>query len=419
VEKQKLFFGWRVVIAGFFLAIGMGAQGNSVGLFVIPVTEALKFTRSQFMLILTIQSLVALPTIPILKNILKKYDIRIIYLVAFTTATLVHIGYAFSSQIWQFYVLAFVFGPVSPNVFAMALSTMIGRWFIEKRGIATGIAFSGTGCAGFILSPILHKAISTVGFRAGYLIIAGISFACMILAVILIRDKPEDIGITALGADKGEIGGKKKDAAGLTMSEGIRKPTFYLFLFAIFLLSMVGLGVMPHIVAYLQDVGYAPLFAAGILSGISLMMIFMKVGIGIIFDKLSGVKCALIQGIIVIAAMLLLMAAKEAIIIPFVFACFFASTYSLMSVGIALNTSKIFGDRDFPAFYSYAIFIHVATQSFASLVSAAIFDRFGSYYTAWLIYLVLAVLILVCLVIAAKQSRQWMRSRTSVQIMQR
>jgi uncharacterized membrane protein len=51
----------------------------------------------------------------------------------------------------------------------------------------------------------------------------------------------------------------------------------------------------------------------------------------------------------------------------------------------------------------------VATQSFASLVSAAIFDRFGSYYAAWLIYLVLAVLILFCFVIAAKQSRQWMR----------
>src|SRR5688572_4990759 len=75
----------------------------------------------------------------------------------------------------------------------------VQRWFVRRRGAASGIAVSAIGFGTLFGAPLAHVLIAEVGWRNAYLVLAVITVVGAILAGIMIPPGPEKYGQTPDG----------------------------------------------------------------------------------------------------------------------------------------------------------------------------------------------------------------------------
>ena len=72
-------------------------------------------------------------------------------------------------NIYWFYVLIPLAGATTAFVNNVPVSTIINNWFVEKKGLAIGIAGAGVPLASMVTTPIISWLVDTVGWRQAYL----------------------------------------------------------------------------------------------------------------------------------------------------------------------------------------------------------------------------------------------------------
>lgn len=61
------------------------------------------------------------------------------------------------------------------------------QWFSKRRGLSVGIAISGSGFGGLILSNVIQAVIDHLGYQWALRIVGFISFALLIIAACTVR----------------------------------------------------------------------------------------------------------------------------------------------------------------------------------------------------------------------------------------
>jgi len=112
----------------------------------------------------------------------------------------------------------------------VAMTLVIGRWFVSGKSTALGIASMGSGVAAIVLPPVLTRAIEDVSLQLGFLVDAGICVAIALIVLALLRNYPpqtlEEVGNgveAALNPDKGTgrlTGFSDADSAGAAEAAG-------------------------------------------------------------------------------------------------------------------------------------------------------------------------------------------------------
>ena len=406
-KKNKLFYGWIVVAAGAMVTgAGVGILLNCNGLFIKPVTDSLGFTRGAFTLYTTFQSLVTMVLAPFYGEIFKRFSIRKVMLAAATYCSIVYFMFSFATQLWHFYVLGTLYGLAASGTTIMAVGTLVNRWFLEKKGTAAGLAFSGSGLTAAIMMKVTSSVIENNGWQWGFRVQAVAAYALFFIAcVFLIRDNPEDMGLVPLGAEKLTNAGGAPVRLGLTRTAALKTSTFYIMAAGFFLNSMIGMGINPHIKACLTDIGYSDSFAATVASVVMMVMIFAKVLLGAAFDKIGPKATGFLVGFVLLASSLLIMSSGKSEMLPWVFAVFFGFGYSTLSVPYSYLTGAIFGDREFSGIYSVCTMLSTAGGAVGPVLSGFIFDVTGSYSLVFAVYAVASAAVIVLLMTAAKQGQ--------------
>ncbi len=76
------------------------------------------------------------------------------------------------NTIWQLYLFyGVIVGTGMGGSFVPLMST-VARWFIDKRGMMTGIVTAGTGIGVLLGPPIANHLISIYGWRLAYVILS-------------------------------------------------------------------------------------------------------------------------------------------------------------------------------------------------------------------------------------------------------
>jgi MFS family permease len=164
-----MFYGWYVVLAGAMITgAGIGLYNNCLGVFIKPVCEELSFARGEFTLHTMISNLCAMAVLPFYGEIFRKGRMKTTMLLSAVCCGLVPIGYSFSTRLWQFYALAVINGLMINGITMMAIGVLVNNWFIQKKGIAIGISYSGSGMMAAIMVPVAGSVIENFGWQWGY-----------------------------------------------------------------------------------------------------------------------------------------------------------------------------------------------------------------------------------------------------------
>lgn len=401
--ERRLFYGWYIVIAGFVITgAAVGFYNNCLGVFVKPVCDALGFSRGEFTMYQTVSTLTSMLVMPFFGELYRKISLKNILLVGAVGCGLVPLGYSFSSQIWQFYILAFFNGLLFNAASMMTIGALVNNWFVSKRGMAAGIAFAGSGLFAALMVPLATWIIAQYGWQWGYRLI-GIGGILILLPVIwlVVRDKPEDMGLCPYVENA-----SPNDATctyrptGLTRNQAAKTPAFWFLMLGLFFCGFTTMGVQPHTISYLSDIGYDYGFASTIVSALMLSMIVGKLSLGFLFDKVGSLRGSLAGSFAALAAVVCILLAKTSVAAIWLYAFAIGFACSTGTVAVNYLTASYFGDKDFSRILPLTSMAATLGISIATPLSGAIYDLLGSYEPAWYMYLVTAVLEIVFLVLA-------------------
>ncbi|PFO03344.1 hypothetical protein COJ85_14740 [Bacillus sp. AFS076308] len=402
-EKGKVFYGWWIVVATFLIMTLIYAPiANLVSLFILPVTKELGFGPPQFMLYFTIMALAAMAVGPIAGKLMRKMDVRVYITLFILIASAAFVGFSFSTKLIHFYLFAILMGAGMAGGAMIPASVLITNWFNKKRGLCLGIALSGSGFGGVILSPLVNWLITVYGWRSAYLVLGILIAAVLVpLAVFVIRLNPADKGLSPLSEETTLISTQKKELTGTTQGEALKSLSFWTLCLAILVGGLVVNAMLINLAPYLASIGTTAKTAALLLSLGSGMVIVGKLLVGRLFDKLGLVTTLLIISAGSLVSFLFLM--KANIILPAILYTVFSGIGSTaVTVTPAYMTGALFGEKEFGAKYGVvAIFISLGA-AITPIVSGAIYNISHSYGSLLTVLMVLSIVQFGLFFIAAK-----------------
>lgn len=180
--------GWAWVILFsvttiMFLYIG---TLKSFGIFFVEILDEFKESVSVTSLVNGMQSGVyCIVSVPLLLFGISRFSIRKSVAVG---SIMIAVGYgisAFAPKVdFLYFSLSIVVGSGSAFLYSPAL-VILGKYFVKRRGLATGIAIAA-GCLGsVILPPIYRLLLDVYGLRGALILTSGILFHNTALALLL------------------------------------------------------------------------------------------------------------------------------------------------------------------------------------------------------------------------------------------
>lgn len=155
-EKNDFHYGWVIVFVGFLLMWFITCVFSSCsGMMVKPVSEDMGITRSQFSLAATFFSVAGMIVSMFVGKMYRKFTVKRTMLTGAIVFAICNAGFGISPNIYVYYIFAFVAGFAAMSSTMTAISTLLSRWFNEKRGLAVALASTGSGIGGVVMNPFI------------------------------------------------------------------------------------------------------------------------------------------------------------------------------------------------------------------------------------------------------------------------
>ncbi|MDP6050064.1 MAG: MFS transporter [SAR202 cluster bacterium] len=291
--NRWFFYGWLIVFSSFTSSmINAGTGSYALGFFIIPMGEEIGISRTQFSVI-PIFKLATIPILPLLGLLVdRRHGGRIIVSVGSLVGGT---ALAFTSQIdkvWQFYMLygiIYGFGTAAMGSQLVGPSLM-AKWFVRMRGRAMAIGTMGISAGGVVVAPVAGLAISTLGWRAAWVVLGMMAVVAIVpVSSLFLRRSPEDIGLLPDG-NASELNAEvaaDNEVNSWTLNQSIRDTQFWILL----LIQCLGLSglvvVLFHEVAYIQDKGLNIQSATLIATSLATSAMISKLPFGYLAEKMD------------------------------------------------------------------------------------------------------------------------------------
>src|SRR3954454_9037118 len=184
-ESSPRYFGWRVVLACFLIALacwGFGLYGHSV--YLAELTRLYGWPPSLIAGASTATYLLNAFLVIFTSNALARFGAKrfVLFGVAALAAALVLL--ALAREPWQVYAayLAMSFGWLGLGL--VTIPTIISQWFTRRRGLAISLALNDASFGGIVVAPAMVALIAVTGFTHAMLIAAAVMVAILVPAVI-------------------------------------------------------------------------------------------------------------------------------------------------------------------------------------------------------------------------------------------
>jgi MFS family permease len=290
-QMTRLFYGWWVVAAAFTVCfVGFG-NAYTFSAFLGSLQHDFGATRASVSLVFSIAGFLYFGLGVLSGPLADRIGARPLALFGMVLVGLGLIGASFAQALWQVYVaygIGIGFGVGAAYVPCLG---PVQRWFVKRRGFASGLAVAGIGVGTLVMPPLATWLIGLEGWRRAYLILGLIAIVLGVGMSLFIVDHPRQRGVHPDGSAQGA----DVISHGHEWAEALKSRTF-LTLYIACLVSSFGLFVpFVHLIPYAIDHG-VPAGAASLLLG--LIGVGSTVGrffLGGLADKVGRINALLLM----------------------------------------------------------------------------------------------------------------------------
>ena len=372
------------------MVVRNAAASLTLAVFIFPMSEDLGWSRTLIAGAASFGGLVAMVASPITGWALDRYGARVIL-----TVSVIALGLSTMSLAWATAPVAFYLAYGAGRVlFASPLnigcSVVVSRWFVKKRGKATGMLFMSHSL-GMITFPLLAGLIIKYrGWEDAWLVLGALVFVLALGPVsMLVRQDPESMGLLPDGdlpdqTDEGQEETPATEEANWTLREAMHTPTLWLLAISTGSLYLLQSGTNIHQAAFFLDQGLGVGVSA---ASISMNAVFTGLGSlfwGWVVDRMP-VRYTYAGVALMMAAALVLFTMADTVIEALIVASIFGTAVGGILVVPVVAYANYFGRGSLSTIRGVTEPFVSLGQAIGGLFSGIIFDVTGSYKLAFVV----------------------------------
>lgn len=302
------------------------------------------------------------------------------------------LGLGFISELWQFLLMWGLGRGLTVAVIDIAVVVVIANWFIRRRGSAMGMTMVGTRGGMMIFPLVISTGIWLGGLREAFLLMALLVVAVGWLPPLIMRRRPEDVGLHPDGQSSGAsvTSGEPSLSSAAdpdwTVREAVRTRAFWLLLFGTTILMAVSGSVNFTFVSHMTQNGISADTARTALA--------LWAGMGIVGGVLGGelrqrlaVRYSLPLVIVSTTAALIWFVLTDSVWMAFVFAIWHGLSFGAQLPLNRISFPDYFGRYSVGRIRGVTAPPQLLINAFGPFVSGLVIDTRGSYDLIYVVFI--------------------------------
>ncbi|MFC3689028.1 MFS transporter [Aquipuribacter hungaricus] len=292
-RPRRVHPAWGVAGVTFLALVGAAAFRAVPGVLVDPLRAEYGWSVTTISAAVAVNMALYGLTAPFAAALMERFGIRRVVVCALLLTALGSGLTVFMTAAWQLVLLWGVLVGLGTGSMALSLvATVTGRWFVARRGLVSGVLTAGGATGQLVFLPLVAWAAEGWGWRAASLGTTAAALAVVPLVLLLLRDRPRDVGEVPYGGTAADDPEPRRAGAAAAALQGlaaaVRSRPFWLLAGGFFICGMSTNGlVQPHFVPAAHDHGMPVTTAAGLLAVVGVFDIVGTVLSGWLTDRVD------------------------------------------------------------------------------------------------------------------------------------
>jgi sugar phosphate permease len=384
-------YAWLIVGVTFVTLITTAGFRATPGVLIVPLQHEYGWSRGTISVAVSLGLLMFGLTAPFSTALMDRFGVRRVMLVALVVIAAGASLTSLMTSPWQLDLLwGVVVGSATGAVSVPLAATVATRWFVERRGLATGILTASNASGQMVFLPVLALLATDYGWRWSVYAVSIVALLVVFpIVAFFVRDRPQSVGLQPYGATEDvpvpEPSQKAFRSAVDGLLIGAKSGQFWLLSGTFFICGLSTNGLVgTHLISAGIDHGMTAVAGASLLA---LMGVFDIVGTtvsGWLTDRMDPRKLLAwyyaLRGLAIIA--LPMAFGSTAALVAF--AVFYGLDWVATVPPTVALTNEVFGKKDAPVIVSWIVCGHQIGGAVAALGGGFMRNATGSYLAAFM-----------------------------------
>ncbi|MFR9806602.1 MFS transporter [Pseudonocardia sp. RS010] len=389
-RRGRVHPAWWAAAATFLAIIGAAGFRSTPGVMVEPLHSEFGWSIGSISAALSVNLALFGLTAPFAAALMERFGVRQVVSVALVMVAVGSGLTVFMTQSWQLVLLWGVIVGLGTGSMAMALvATVVGRWFVSRRGLVTGILTAANVTGQLVFLPVIAHVVERSGWRTASVTVAGAALVVVPVVLLLLRNRPADVGELPYGGTEADVvepirSGAARLAVGALVRVA-RTRTFWLLAGGFLVCGATTNGlIQTHFVPAAHDHGMPATTAASLLALVGIFDVGGTVLSGWLTDRFDPR--------LLLGAYYLLRGVSLALLVPLFGADLNASIFAFVifygldwvaTVPPTMALCREWFGATAPVVFGWVFASHQLGAAAAALAAGLVRDASGSYDAAW------------------------------------
>jgi len=273
-KTSRLHYAWIIVAVTFVVVVVTAGVRATPTVLIVPLEQEFHWTRATISFAVGVNLLLYGAVGPFAAAVMDRFGARRTMTLALAATAM---GVALTpvmSEAWQLVALWGVLVGLSTGfVGAYLAASIAARWFRAREGLVVGILTAASAAGQLVFLPTMAALATGAGWRMVSLVLAASVVALLPVIAVLMRDRPEDLGLARYGDPSrsrwaAPAPGNPVAVAFRALETGVRSRDFWLIAAGYFVCGATTVGVIgTHLIPACVDHGLSEVAGAGLLAG--------------------------------------------------------------------------------------------------------------------------------------------------------
>ena len=381
-------YAWVIAAVTFLVLIVTAGVRATPGVLMVPLESEFGWSRAAISSAVAINIALFGLIGPFAASAMDRWGMRRLILAA---VALLAISVGLTTRMehqWQMTLLWGVCVGTGTGVTSMVLAAVVAtRWFVARRGLVLGALSAANATGQLVFLPLLARVVEQQGWRPAASIVAGAAVVVFVIVLVLMRDRPEDLGLRPYGQSHGAPAPPAALAPIPALRMAIRSRPFWILAGTFFVCGASTNGLIgTHLIAACHDVGISEVRSAQLLAVMGIFDIVGTTASGWLSDRYSSRHLLFgyytLRGLSLLALPFTLRSGASGLA---VFAVFYGLDWIATVPPTVKLTTQAFGRENTGVIYGWIGASHQLGASLAAFGAGTIRTFTGEYEAAFLI----------------------------------
>jgi len=401
--KNKKFLGYAIMISLLgvcFMFFYSGLQNDHLNILTPYLAQTYGWSDLKITNPVTWGAAAAILFYLVIGAAFVKYGVKKILVPCIILLSAGCIGIAMAGENYALYAISLLIVRLMVVPLQMGGFMLCANWFIKYRGRVLGIITIGSPLFSIAGIGSLTALVGSMGLQTTYILIGGVVLLMGILAVLFIKDTPEEAGLFPDGADQSPLSESHADVEPITVKQLLSESRAWKLIISYGILQFVIVAMMAYMAVRYITLGTPEdipnLFVSKALLWLSIGAaagIPMSYVLGWIDDKVGSIKASLVLVALYFFAVipLAIMPVGGSAPLMAVWAFGVACMTGGMPTMHPCVTSYVYGRRQYMAANKWIMTIQAIPMAFA-VAFMGYFNQIGQLTTAYYVLMGLLVI---------------------------